>query len=118
MSDEAVVNRLAGRRVCRECQEMYHVEFAPPKMAGKCDKCGGELYRRPDDEPDTVRHRLFVYYKQTAPLMGYYYAHRVLVSLAGDRPIEQVQVELQALVRETVEDPLQGAAAQGPRGGA
>ena len=105
VSDEAVINRLAGRRVCRECQEMYHVEFAPPKAAGKCDKCGGELYRRPDDEPDTVRHRLFVYYKQTAPLMGYYYAHRVLVSLAGDRPIEQVQAELQALVHETVGRP-------------
>ena len=80
-----MISRLAGRRVCRDCQAMYHVEFTPPKVEGKCDKCGGELYRRADDEPETVRNRLFVYYKQTAPLIGYYYAHGVLVSLDGDR---------------------------------
>ncbi len=96
VSDEAVMNRLAGERVCRECQAMYHVEFTPPAVEGKCDKCGGELYRRADDDPETVRNRLFVYYKQTAPLIGFYYAHRVLVSINGDRPIEQVQVDLLA----------------------
>ena len=94
VSDQAVIDRLAGRRVCRDCQTMYHVEYTPPAVAGKCDKCGGELYRRADDEPETVRNRLFVYYKQTAPLIGYYYAHRLLVSLDGDRPIEQVQADL------------------------
>ncbi len=98
VSDEVVINRLAGRRVCRECQAMYHVEFSPPAVEGKCDKCGGELYRRPDDEPETVRNRLFVYYKQTAPLIGFYYAHRVLVNLDGDRPVEQVQADLLAAV--------------------
>jgi len=96
VSDEAVISRLAGRRVCRDCQAMYHVEFSPPAVEGKCDKCGGELYRRADDEPETVRNRLFVYYKQTAPLIGYYFAHRLLVSLNGDRPIEQVQADLLA----------------------
>jgi len=96
VSDEAVISRLAGRRVCRDCQAMYHVEFSPPAIEGKCDKCGGELYRRADDEPETVRNRLFVYYKQTAPLIGYYFAHRLLVSLNGDRPIEQVQADLLA----------------------
>ncbi len=99
VSDQAVIDRLAGRRVCRDCQAMYHVEFTPPVVAGKCDKCGGELYRRADDEPETVRNRLFVYYKQTAPLIGYYYAHRLLVSLDGDRPIEQVQADLVSAVR-------------------
>lgn len=98
VSDEAVVNRLAARRVCRDCQAMYHAEFSPPAVAGKCDKCGGELYRRADDEPDTVRNRLFVYYKQTAPLIGFYYAQGVLVSLDGDRPIEQVQGDLLAVL--------------------
>lgn len=98
VSDEALIGRLAGRRVCRNCQAMYHVEFTPPKVEGVCDKCGGELYRRADDEPDTVRNRLFVYYKQTAPLIGYYYAHGLLVSLDGDRPIEQVQGDLLAAV--------------------
>ena len=99
VGDEALISRLAGRRVCRNCQAMYHVEYTPPKVEGVCDKCGGELYRRPDDEPDTVRNRLFVYYKQTAPLIGYYFAHGLLVSLNGDRPMEQVQADLLAAVR-------------------
>ncbi len=102
VADEAVINRLAGRRVCRNCQAMYHVEFNRPQVEGKCDQCGGELYRRADDEPETVRNRLFVYYKQTAPLIGYYYAHGVLVSLDGDRPIEAVQADLLAAIGTTV----------------
>lgn len=100
VSDDAVINRLAGRRVCRDCQAMYHVEFNPSQVEGKCDKCGGELYRRADDDPETVRNRLFVYYKQTAPLIGFYYAHGVLVSLNGDRAIEDVQADLLAAVRK------------------
>lgn len=98
VSDEAVINRLAGRRVCRECGAMYHVAFNPPTDPNRCDKCGGELYRRADDDPETVRNRLFVYYKQTAPLVGYYFAHGVLKPLDGDRPIEAVQVDLVAAV--------------------
>ncbi len=99
VSDDAVINRLAGRRVCRDCQAMYHVEFTPPQAAGKCDKCGGELYRRADDEPETVRNRLFVYYKQTAPLIGYYFAHGILTPFSGDRAIEDVQADLLMAVR-------------------
>jgi adenylate kinase len=99
VGDDALIDRLAGRRVCRNCQAMYHVEYTPSKVEGVCDKCGGELYRRADDEPDTVRNRLFVYYKQTAPLIGYYFAHGLLVSLNGDRPMEQVQSDLLAAVR-------------------
>ena len=99
VSDEAVISRLAGRRVCRNCQAMYHLEFNLPKVAGVCDKCGGELYRRADDEPDTVRNRLFVYYKQTAPLVGYYYAHGVLMALNGDREIEDVQADLRSALK-------------------
>jgi adenylate kinase len=99
VGDEALIDRLAGRRVCRNCQAMCHVEYTPPKVEGVCDKCGGELYRRADDDPDTVRNRLFVYYKQTAPLIGYYFAHGSLKSLNGDRPMEQVQADLLAAVR-------------------
>ena len=73
---------------------MYHVDYAPPKVEGKCDQCGGELYRRTDDDPDTVHNRLFVYYKQTSPLVGYYFAHDVLVSLDGDRDMDAVQADL------------------------
>lgn len=102
VSDEAVVNRLAGRRVCRDCQAMYHVDYAPPKVEGKCDQCGGELYRRTDDDPDTVRNRLFVYYKQTSPLVGYYFAHEVLVSLDGDRDMDAVQADLVDAVNQVM----------------
>lgn len=98
VADEAVIERLAGRRICRECQAMYNIDSSPPRVEGRCDKCGGELYRRADDDPETVRNRLFVYYKQTAPLIGYYYAHRLLVPLSGERPIEAVQADLQAAV--------------------
>jgi adenylate kinase len=100
VSDEAVINRLAGRRVCRDCQAMYHVEYAPPKIEGVCDQCGGELYRRTDDEPDTVRNRLFVYYKQTSPLVGYYFAHEVLESFDGDRDMDAVQADLVRAVNQ------------------
>jgi len=99
VADEAVISRLAGRRVCRDCQAMYHLAFNPTTVEGRCDKCGGELYQRADDAPDTVRNRLFVYYKQTAPLIGYYYAHSVLVNLNGDRAIEDVQADLLAATR-------------------
>jgi adenylate kinase len=98
VADEAVIARLAGRRICRECQAMYNVDSSPAQVEGKCDKCGGELYRRADDDPETVRNRLFVYYKQTAPLIGYYYAYRLLVPLSGDRPVEVVQADLRTAV--------------------
>jgi adenylate kinase len=113
VSDEALVERLAGRRVCRDCQAMYHMAFSPPKAAGRCDKCGGELYRRVDDEPETVRNRLYVYYKQTAPLVGYYFAHGVLRTLNGDRPMEEVQADLRAVVGKVGESVREAAAEAG-----
>lgn len=103
VNDDVIISRLAGRRVCRNCQAMYHVEFNPPTVEGKCDKCGGELYRRADDEPETVRNRLFVYYKQTAPLVGYYFAHQTLVVMDGDRPMDEIQADLLAAVRRALQ---------------
>lgn len=103
VNDDVIIGRLAGRRVCRNCQAMYHVEFNPPTVEGKCDKCGGELYRRADDEPETVRNRLFVYYKQTAPLVGYYFAHHILVAMDGDRPMDEIQADLLAAVRRALQ---------------
>ncbi len=69
---ELLIRRLTGRRICRECGTVYHVHFTPPKQAGVCDKCGGALYQRPDDSPETVGERLRVYHDQTEPLIAYY----------------------------------------------
>jgi adenylate kinase len=71
-SDEVVIRRLSGRRVCRSCGAIYHVENMPPKVEGKCDKCGGELYTRDDDTIESIKNRLRVYKDQTEPLIEYY----------------------------------------------
>ena len=102
VSDETVIERLSGRWVCRDCQAMYHLQFNPPAKSGVCDECGGQLYQRSDDQPDTVRNRLLVYYKQTSPLVGYYFASRpggmdgggILVEIDGEQEIEAVQADL------------------------
>jgi adenylate kinase len=72
ISDELVIRRLSGRRVCRSCGAIYHVDNMPPKGEGKCDRCGGELYIRDDDKIDSIKNRLRVYQEQTEPLIAYY----------------------------------------------
>jgi adenylate kinase len=103
LDDEEAVRRITGRRVCRTCGAVYHVDFNPSEVAGKCDLDGGELYQRDDDKPETVRHRLYVYYKQTAPLIGYYFAKSILAELDGAQPIETVYAQLLALVDKSVD---------------
>lgn len=96
--DEELMERLTGRRVCKQCGANYHVRFNPPQVEGICDACGGELYQRSDDTPETVRNRLYVYYKQTSPLIGYYFAKGLLVKVDGTQSMEQVQRELIAAI--------------------
>lgn len=72
ISDEEVVKRLSGRRVCSDCGATYHILFSPPQKEGVCDKCGGKLYMRKDDEPEAIQNRLKVYYQQTQPLIDFY----------------------------------------------
>jgi adenylate kinase len=98
--DEELLERLTGRRVCRQCATTYHVLFNAPKVEGVCDVCGGELYQRSDDSLETVRNRLFVYYKQTAPLVGYYFAKDLLVKIDGMRAINDVQKDLLAAIQQ------------------
>ena len=78
LEDDDAIRRITGRRVCRNCGAVFHEEFNPPAKSGICDVDGGELYQRDDDKPETVRNRLFVYYKQTSPLVGYYFAKELL----------------------------------------
>lgn len=104
VSDEEAMRRITGRRVCRVCGAVYHIEFNPPQQEGVCDVDGGELYQREDDKPETVRNRLYVYYKQTSPLIGYYFCKGLLVEIDGAQAIEDVQKELrEVLVRKGVQ---------------
>lgn len=98
ISDEEAVLRISGRRTCRTCGHIYHVTSHPPKVEGICDLDGGELNQRSDDREDVVRNRLYVYYKQTAPLIGYYYAKGLLRTLDGTRPIGDVFAELKQML--------------------
>jgi len=94
VSPEELVRRLSGRFICRSCQTPYHLVSSPPKVAGRCDRCGGELYQRPDDSPETVRKRIEVYSAETAPLIAYYEEAGKLVEINGDGGIEEVGEEL------------------------
>lgn len=96
LEDEEAMRRVTGRRICRICGAVYHVDFNPPKIEGKCDLDGGELYQRDDDKLETVKNRLYVYYKQTSPLVGYYYAKALLAEVDGAQSIDAVQAELMA----------------------
>ena len=84
VSQEELLRRLSGRWICRQCQAPYHMQSAPPKVAGRCDKCGGELYQRADDTKETVKKRLEVYFAQTAPLIDFYRQAGKLVEVKGD----------------------------------
>src|SRR2546428_4251245 len=82
-----LLRRLTGRRVCRACQTAYHVVSAPSKSPGVCDRCGGDLYQREDDSEATVRHRLGVVTRQTAPLLALHRGRRMLVPLPREGPL-------------------------------
>lgn len=82
--DEAIVERMSGRRVCAKCGTPFHVVNNPPKAEGVCDACGGELIQRADDKAETVRHRLEVYHEETEPLKSFYEERGVLDLVPGD----------------------------------
>jgi adenylate kinase len=87
---DEVVRRLSGRRTCKKCGHVWHLEYDPPSTAGVCDRCGGELYQRDDDRPETVRHRLEVYAQQTEPLIQFYADRGQLVAIDALGAVEDV----------------------------
>ncbi len=98
--EETLVRRLSGRRSCPHCGAVYNIYFSPPSAEGVCDRCGGLLVHRTDDEPETVRRRLEVYEEQTAPLVSHYEAHRAeLKRVAADRPVDEVYADFSRAVR-------------------
>ena len=90
VDNDEVVRRLSGRRMCRKCGHIWHIEYDPTKDQGRCDLCGGELFQRDDDQADTVRHRLDVYAEQTAPLIQFYDGRGQLVVVDALGPVEDV----------------------------
>jgi adenylate kinase len=94
VGEEEVIARLGGRWTCRQCGAVYHQVFSPPKTPGRCDQCGGELYQRDDDKPETVRNRLSVYNQQTAPLVDYYRQAGKLLEVNGEQDAEAVGKDL------------------------
>ena len=87
-SPKVAIERLSGRRVCRGCGFNYHIKNIPPKQEGSCDKCGGELYQRPDDKEETVLNRLKVYEAKTKPLIDYYTKKGILKKVSGDLGVD------------------------------
>lgn len=98
VSQEELLRRLSERWVCRQCETPYNLVSSPPKVAGKCDLCGGELYQRPDDNKETAQKRLEVYFAQTTPLISYYQQRGKLVEINGEKAIEEVSKKLLALL--------------------
>lgn len=89
-----LLRRLTGRRACPSCGAVYHVEFAPSKVAGRCDACAAELFQREDDKEETILKRLAVYDEQTAPLIAYYTTSGLLRSVNGLGTVEAIQSEI------------------------
>ncbi|MEP6462932.1 MAG: adenylate kinase [Frankiaceae bacterium] len=99
VDDDEVVRRLSGRRTCRACSRVWHVDFDPPTDPDTCDECGGELFQRDDDKEETIRHRLEVYAEQTAPLVSYYADKGILVGIDATGPVDDVTERAIAALR-------------------
>ncbi len=87
-----IVERLSSRRTCRDCG------YTAPAGVETCPRCGGEMYQRDDDKPETIQHRLDVYQSQTAPLVEYYKGHSILREADGDRPVDEVYADVKTLL--------------------
>src|SRR5581483_10918115 len=98
MDNEAVVRRISTRRSCSKCGELYNLDSKPPKVEGKCDKCGADLVQREDDKEATVRKRLMVYEDLTHPLISYYRTEHLFHEVDGNRPMDQVTQELGSVI--------------------
>ncbi|SDY77052.1 Adenylate kinase [Micromonospora pattaloongensis] len=92
VDDDEVIRRLSGRRTCRGCGKIWHVEFDAPAREGICDRCGAELFQRDDDKAETIAKRLVEYAEKTAPLVDYYGAQGKLVGIDATGPVEDVTV--------------------------
>ncbi len=96
---EELIARTSGRLTCRNCQATYHMSSNPPRVQGVCDVCGGELYQRPDDQPDVVGERIRVYLDETLPVVAYYRERGILREIDGTRTIDEVAEAMAGVVQ-------------------
>ncbi|NLW64742.1 MAG: adenylate kinase [Clostridiales bacterium] len=94
ISDETIIERMAGRRTCKDCSTTFHIVSNPPKVEGKCDNCGGELVIRKDDSPETVKARLATYHTETEPLKDFYSKRGKLKTVDNQATVEQTTAEV------------------------
>lgn len=99
-TDELIITRLSSRLICRSCQTPYNLKTMRPKREGICDRCGGELYQRDDDKPETVGARLKVYHSQTAPLIEYYQRAGLIHEYDASTPLAEVTQQMLATVKQ------------------
>lgn len=98
--DEKIIERISGRVICEKCQAPYHKIFSPSKVEGVCDKCGGKLYTRPDDKPETVKKRLEVFRKTTFPLVDFYRNKGLLVTIPSELSAAGVVADMRELSKK------------------
>jgi adenylate kinase len=94
VSEAELLTRLTGRWICRKCQAPYHEVSSPPKVKGKCDKCSGELYQRADDNTETIKKRLVVFFEETAPLIEYYSKVGKLLEVQGEGTMDEISARI------------------------
>jgi len=100
VSDELIIKRLSGRRICKNCGAGYHIDFMPPAKPGICDVCGGELYTRPDDTIESITNRLDVYKKQTSPLIEYYRKKDLIIEVDGAPDADTVTRDTMEILKD------------------
>ena len=99
-SNDVLFERMEQRRVCKSCDTTYHLKFKIPKVTGICDKCGGELYQRPDDTLESVKRRLEIYENQTKPLLDYYDKKGILFHINGMQQFDNVYNDIELVIRD------------------
>lgn len=102
--DEVIIERARGRLVCKSCGSIYHQDVSPPIEANVCDKCRGEVYQRPDDQPEVVEERLRVYHSLTQPLIQHYDEQKLLTSFDGAISRESVRSEIKKYIDERIQN--------------
>ncbi|MBN1639636.1 MAG: adenylate kinase [Anaerolineae bacterium] len=100
VDESLLLARLGGRWTCKRCGAVYHELYSPPRVAGACDACGGTLYQRDDDTPETHKRRIDVYFAQTKPVIDYYRTSGVLVEVDGEPDVDTVYAALLQVVQE------------------